>query len=154
VLKDEPDDLTHLAPIAGDACIPLDESAPFFSDMFDDFIMPDNYNLLTDDLNSLDSQCSSKSASASNSSSNDPFINYRDDSNDTNNSPHLLSPGLSKVIYSPCIHNNISHWSLTRFFLSLMSILLHFGLKCLVKSHQLSTFVFASHALSRGERYF
>lgn len=101
VLKDEPDDLTHLAPIAGDACIPLDESVPFFSDMFDDFIIPDNYNLLTDELNSLDSQCSSKSTTASSTSSssscNDPFINYRDDSND--NSPHLLSPGLSKVIF-------------------------------------------------------
>ena len=100
VLKDEPDDLTHLAPIAGDACIPLDESVPFFSDMFDDFIIPDNYNLLTDELNSLDSQCSSKSTTASSTSSssssssscNDPFINYRDDSND-----NLLSPGLSKV---------------------------------------------------------
>lgn len=99
MLKDEPDDLTHLAPLAGDECIQLDESAPFFSDMFDDFIIPDNYNLLTDELNSLDSQCSSKSTTGSSSSSscNDPFINYRDDSNDISNSPHLLSPGLSKV---------------------------------------------------------
>lgn len=107
MLKDEPDDLTHLAPIAGDACIPLDESVPFFSDMFDDFIIPDNYNLLTDELNSLDSQSSSKStiASCNSNSNNDPFINYRDDSND--NSPHLVSsPGLSKVII---LHN----WSLT-----------------------------------------
>jgi hypoxia-inducible factor 1 alpha len=97
VLKDEPDDdLTHLAPTAGDTCISLDETAPFFSDMFDDFIIPDNYNaLLTDELNSLDSQCS-KATSCS--SSNDPFINYRDESNDISNSPHLLSPGLSKVI--------------------------------------------------------
>lgn len=95
VLKDEPDDLTHLAPTAGDACIPLDETTPFFSDMFDDFIIPDNYNaLLTDELNSLDSSCSKTTSS---SSSNDPFINYRDDSNDICHSPHLLSPGLSKV---------------------------------------------------------
>jgi hypothetical protein len=95
VLKDEPDDLTHLAPTAGDACIPLDEAAPFFSDMFDDFIMPDNYNsLLSDELNSLDSTCSKTTSS---SSSNDPFINYRDDSNDICHSPHLLSPGVSKV---------------------------------------------------------
>lgn len=93
VLKDEPDDLTHLAPTAGDACIPLDETAPFFSDMFDDFIIPDNYNaLLADELNSLDS-----SKTTSSCSSNDPFINYRDDSNDICHSPHLLSPGLSKV---------------------------------------------------------
>lgn len=95
VLKDEPDDLTHLAPTAGDACIPLDETTPFFSDMFDDFIIPDNYNaLLSDELNSLDSSCSKTTSS---SSSNDPFINYRDDSNDICHSPHLLSPGLSKV---------------------------------------------------------
>ncbi len=97
MLKDEPDDLTHLAPLAGDECIQLDESAPFFSDMFDDFIMPDNYNLLTDELNSLDSQCSSKSTVGSSNTCNDPFINYRDDSNDISSSPHLLSPGLSKV---------------------------------------------------------
>lgn len=95
MLKDEPDDLTHLAPTAGDACIPLDETAPFFSDMFDDFIIPDNYNaLLTDELNSLDSSCSKTTTTSS--SSNDPFINYRDDSNDVCHSPHLLSPGLSK----------------------------------------------------------
>ncbi|KAG5670956.1 hypothetical protein PVAND_001185 [Polypedilum vanderplanki] len=91
MLKDEPDDLTHLAPTAGDACISLDESAPFF-DMFDDFMIPDNYNtLLTDDL---DSQCSKTTTTSS--SSNDPFINYRDESSDVSNSPHLLSPGLSK----------------------------------------------------------
>lgn len=48
VLKDEPEDLTHLAPTAGDACIPL-ENSPF--DMFDDFILSDNYcSLLGDDL--------------------------------------------------------------------------------------------------------
>ncbi|KAJ0173760.1 hypothetical protein K1T71_010909 [Dendrolimus kikuchii] len=48
VLKDEPEDLTHLAPTAGDACIPL-ENSPF--DMFDDFILNDNYcSLLGDDL--------------------------------------------------------------------------------------------------------
>ncbi|KAL7022431.1 hypothetical protein ACKWTF_012240 [Chironomus riparius] len=94
MLKDEPDDLTHLAPTAGDSCISLDESAPFF-DMFDDFIIPDNYNaLLTDELNSLDSQCSKTTSSSS--CSNDPFINYRDESSDMSNSPHLLSPGLSK----------------------------------------------------------
>ncbi|KAG6464326.1 hypothetical protein O3G_MSEX014443 [Manduca sexta] len=48
VLKDEPEDLTHLAPTAGDACIPL-ENSPF--DMFDDFILSDNYcSLLGDEL--------------------------------------------------------------------------------------------------------
>ncbi|XP_063367285.1 hypoxia-inducible factor 1-alpha-like [Cydia amplana] len=50
MLKDEPDeeDLTYLAPTAGDTCIPL-ENSPF--DMFDDFILGDNYcSLLGDDL--------------------------------------------------------------------------------------------------------
>ncbi|KPJ18057.1 Hypoxia-inducible factor 1-alpha [Papilio machaon] len=48
MLKDEPEDLTHLAPTAGDACIPL-ENTPF--DMFEDFILSDNYcSLLGDDL--------------------------------------------------------------------------------------------------------
>lgn len=48
MLKDEPEDLTHLAPTAGDACIPL-ENSPF--EMFDDFIFNDNYSsLLGDDL--------------------------------------------------------------------------------------------------------
>lgn len=56
MLKDEPEDLTHLAPTAGDACIPLEETTPFFSDMFDEFIMPDSYSsLLPDDISSLDS---------------------------------------------------------------------------------------------------
>ncbi|CAK1552316.1 unnamed protein product [Leptosia nina] len=50
MLKDEPEDLTHLAPTAGDACIPL-ENSPF--DMFDEFILNDNYtSLLGDDLTS------------------------------------------------------------------------------------------------------
>uniref|UniRef100_A0A182SIQ3 Uncharacterized protein n=1 Tax=Anopheles maculatus TaxID=74869 RepID=A0A182SIQ3_9DIPT len=56
VLKDEPDDLTHLAPTAGDACIPLEESGTFFNEMFEDFIIPDSYTLLQDELCSLDSQ--------------------------------------------------------------------------------------------------
>ncbi|EAT47829.1 AAEL001056-PA [Aedes aegypti] len=56
MLKDEPDDLTHLAPTAGDACIPLEETGQFFNDVFDDFMIPDNYtSLLQDDLSSLDS---------------------------------------------------------------------------------------------------
>ena len=99
MLKDEPDDLTHLAPTPGDSCIPLEESGPFFNDMFDDFIIPETYtSILHDDLNSLDSQGSShKSANTTASNNNDPFINYRDEISDISNSPHLLSPGLSKV---------------------------------------------------------
>ncbi|XP_055700385.1 protein similar isoform X2 [Phlebotomus papatasi] len=90
MLKEEPDDLTHLAPTAGDACIPLEESTPFFSscDVFDDLI--DYCSLLPDDINSpLDSQCSN----GQNKPNTDPFINYRDESSETSGSPHLLSPG-------------------------------------------------------------
>lgn len=43
MLKDEPDDLTHLAPTPGDVCVPL-EDTPFLSDMLDEFILGnDNY---------------------------------------------------------------------------------------------------------------
>lgn len=54
VLKEEPDDLIHLAPTPGDACISLEESTPFLStyDEFNDLI--DNY-FLRDDISSLDS---------------------------------------------------------------------------------------------------
>lgn len=37
MLKDEPEDLTHLAPTPGDVCVPL-EDTPFLSDMLDEFI--------------------------------------------------------------------------------------------------------------------
>ncbi|KAK4884081.1 hypothetical protein RN001_000352 [Aquatica leii] len=71
MLKDEPDDLTHLAPVAGDVCVPL-EDHPFLSDMLDDFLLRDNFGpLLADEPT-------------------DPFISYRD------SSPQLLSPNLSK----------------------------------------------------------
>ncbi|XP_066601535.1 protein similar isoform X2 [Prorops nasuta] len=43
MLKDEPEDLTHLAPTPGDVCVPL-EDTPFFTDMLDEFILGnDNY---------------------------------------------------------------------------------------------------------------
>ncbi|KAG5869153.1 hypothetical protein JTB14_024877, partial [Gonioctena quinquepunctata] len=74
MLKDEPEDLTHLAPVAGDVCVPL-EDHPFISDMLDDILLRDNFSpLLTEEPS-------------------DPFIAYRD-FQDT--SPQLLSPNLSK----------------------------------------------------------
>ncbi|KAF5274064.1 hypothetical protein FQR65_LT04462 [Abscondita terminalis] len=74
MLKDEPDDLTHLAPVAGDVCVPL-EDHPFLSDMLDDFLLRDNFGpLLADEPT-------------------DPFISYRDSCDP---SPQLLSPNLSK----------------------------------------------------------
>lgn len=78
MLKDEPDDLTHLAPVAGDVCVPLlEENHPFLSDVLDDFLLRDNSfcPLLTDEPS-------------------DPFISYRDSCDP---SPQLLSPNLSKV---------------------------------------------------------
>jgi hypoxia-inducible factor 1 alpha len=42
VLKDEPEDLTHLAPTAGDVCVSL-EDPPFLTDMLDEFILNANY---------------------------------------------------------------------------------------------------------------
>jgi len=46
VLKDEPEDLTHLAPTAGDVCVPLDTCGLghlglFMSDVLDDLILTD-----------------------------------------------------------------------------------------------------------------
>lgn len=42
VLKDEPDDLTHLAPTAGDVCVPL-EDTPFLSDMDLEFVFGNDH---------------------------------------------------------------------------------------------------------------
>lgn len=75
MLKDEPDDLTHLAPVPGDVCVPLDDH-PFLSDVLDDILLKDNNfaPLLAEEPS-------------------DPFISYRDH----DPSPQLLSPNLSKV---------------------------------------------------------
>ncbi|XP_046402265.1 endothelial PAS domain-containing protein 1-like isoform X2 [Ischnura elegans] len=43
MLKEEPEDLTHLAPTAGDVCVPLG-GGPFLEDsMFDDIMLSDDY---------------------------------------------------------------------------------------------------------------
>lgn len=95
VLKEEPDDITaHLTASTGPTCIPLDDdSSPLF-----DLNFMDSHNLiLSEDINSLDS---SNSQNSNKYYQIDPFINYRDESNDTSSSQHLLSPGaLSKVIF-------------------------------------------------------
>lgn len=78
VLKDEPDsDLTHLAPVAGDVCVPLEDNH-LLNDMFDDILLRENFAplLLADEPPT------------------DPFISYRDFQDP---SPQLLSPNLSKV---------------------------------------------------------
>ncbi|XP_044731137.1 hypoxia-inducible factor 1-alpha isoform X2 [Chrysoperla carnea] len=98
ILKDDPDDLTHLAPTAGDVCVPLPEFLT--TEMFDD-ILSDTYCplTLTDDLGSLDSSQSSNKTSST-SGISDPFMVYRDDfdfcKSELSTSPQLLSPNLSK----------------------------------------------------------
>jgi hypoxia-inducible factor 1 alpha len=101
VLKDEPEDLTHLAPTAGDVDVPLETNC-FMSDMFDEFILSDSYcPLLTEDLNTLSDSQSSRASSSKGEGSNssDPFFSYRDDTSSSGGSPnsHLHSPALSKV---------------------------------------------------------
>ncbi|CAG9864042.1 unnamed protein product [Phyllotreta striolata] len=78
MLKDEPEDLTHLAPVAGDVCVPL-EDHPFLPEMLDDILLRDNFCPLLSNAPS------------------DPFMSYRDFQDP---SPQLLSPNLSK--HSDC----------------------------------------------------
>ncbi|KAJ8924025.1 hypothetical protein NQ315_006802 [Exocentrus adspersus] len=70
---DDLDDLTHLAPVAGDVCVSLNDH-PLLSDMFEDYLLKDNFGPLL-------SQGPS-----------DPLM-YRDFDDP---SPQLLSPNLSK----------------------------------------------------------
>ena len=48
VWKEDPEDLTHLAPTAGDVCVPLDETPVTCvpDDMFDDIMLPGCDDLL------------------------------------------------------------------------------------------------------------
>ncbi|KAJ9599244.1 hypothetical protein L9F63_010246 [Diploptera punctata] len=99
ILKDEPEDLTHLAPTAGDVDVPL-ETNYLMSDVFEDLIFQDTYCTL-DDLQHLKDSQSNHSDSTkgdSNSTNSDPFFSYRDESCSSGGSPnsHLHSPSLSK----------------------------------------------------------
>lgn len=84
MLKEDPEDLTHLAPTAGDVCVPLDESPIEYvlPDILDDIILSD-CNLLSGDKG--DSYLSGSPNS---------FFNYKDDL-DSLSRP--LSPMLSQV---------------------------------------------------------
>lgn len=113
MLKDEPEDLTHLAPTPGDVCVPL-EDTPFLSDMLDDFILGnDNYcqllspglptelraSELGETLKDSDLEESLRSSEIGESfADSDPFM-YRDSPSSCSGSPNLLSPALSKVRY-------------------------------------------------------
>lgn len=70
MLKDEPDDLTHLAPTAGDVCVSL-EDTPFLSDMDLEFVFGNDHygcpllspgDTLTPELRSADLSGSLKDA--------------------------------------------------------------------------------------------
>lgn len=156
MLKEEPDDLAHLAPAAVDTCMRLDDTAPFCGEMLLGLCSYNYGSFLPDDYSSLDSNASSSSPDTPNQNSNnstinnsnnnrnsnsinggnnkislsspthqqncnsnlnagtlhnngnnlcnkpvvriDPFINYREESNDTNCSQHLLSPSVASKV--------------------------------------------------------
>jgi len=114
VLKDEPEDLTHLAPTAGDVCVPL-EDTPFLSDMLDEFIFGnDNYgcpllspgDALTPELRSADLSESLKDAdlvdtgrtkdAADRLADSDPFMYGDSPGSPCSIDPNTVSPSLSK----------------------------------------------------------
>ncbi|XP_043491442.1 uncharacterized protein LOC122517129 isoform X2 [Polistes fuscatus] len=117
MLKDEPEDLTHLAPTPGDVCVPL-EDTPFLTDMLDEFILNDNYYPLlspgvplsselratdlgeslkdTDLADSTRSKCFEDSLADS-----DPFMYGDLPSSPCTIDPNSVSPSISKYRQSP-----------------------------------------------------
>lgn len=114
VLKDEPEDLTHLAPTAGDVCVPL-EDTPFLTDeMLDEFIFGnDNYgcpllspgDTLTPELRSTDLSESLKEADLSTTrtknttdrlADSDPFMYGDSPGSPCGIDSSTVSPSLSK----------------------------------------------------------
>ncbi|XP_050444881.1 uncharacterized protein LOC126848222 isoform X2 [Cataglyphis hispanica] len=120
MLKDEPEDLTHLAPTAGDVCVPL-EDTPFLSDMLDEFIFGnDNYgcpllspgDTLTPELRSPDLSESLKetdlvSTTTKNKNTtdrladSDPFMYGDSPGSPCDIDSSAVSPSLSKYRQSP-----------------------------------------------------
>lgn len=118
MLKDEPEDLTHLAPTPGDVCVPL-EDTPFLSDMLDEFILGnDNYYpfLYTDgplsaELRGTDLGESLKDTDLGDSTRNkclgdpladsDPFMSGDSPASPCSIDPNSVSPSLSKYRQSP-----------------------------------------------------
>lgn len=113
MLKDEPEDLTHLAPTPGDVCVPL-EDTPFLTDMLDEFILgSDNYcpllspdGTLAPELRSTDFTDSLKDAELGDSSrskdlgeslaDSDPFMYGDSPSSPCSIDPSAVSPPLTK----------------------------------------------------------
>ncbi|XP_012057137.1 PREDICTED: uncharacterized protein LOC105620242 [Atta cephalotes] len=120
MLKDEPEDLTHLAPTAGDVCVPL-EDTPFLSDMLDEFIFGnDNYgcpllspgDTLTPELRSADLSGSLKDADLVDTTTraknavdrladSDPFMYGDSPGSPCGIDSSTVSPSLSKYRQSP-----------------------------------------------------
>ncbi|XP_071573647.1 uncharacterized protein Sima [Temnothorax nylanderi] len=119
MLKDEPDDLTHLAPTAGDVCVPL-EDTPFLSDMLDEIFSNDHYSCpllspgdpLTPELRSADLSGSLKDADLVDATSrtkdavdhladSDPFMYGDSPGSPCGIDPSAVLPSLSKYRQSP-----------------------------------------------------
>ncbi|XP_054264279.1 hypoxia-inducible factor 1-alpha-like isoform X2 [Macrosteles quadrilineatus] len=87
MMKDEPEDLTHLAPTAGDVCVPLVANG-LFNDMLDHFMLSDNncYGPLLSETSKEPSPASS------------PYFSYRDElSSGSLSPPFTHSPGESSL---------------------------------------------------------
>lgn len=113
MLKDEPEDLTHLAPTPGDVCVPL-EDTPFLTDMLDEFILgSDNYcpllspdGTLAPELRSTDFTDSLKDAELGDTTrskdlgeslaDSDPFMYGDSPSSPCSIDPSAVSPPLTK----------------------------------------------------------
>ncbi|CAK9813264.1 Hypoxia-inducible factor 1-alpha [Anthophora quadrimaculata] len=118
MLKDEPEDLTHLAPTPGDVCVPL-EDTPFLSDMLDEFILGnDNYcpllspgGALAPELRSTDFGDPLKDTELGDTSrtkslgeslaDSDPFMYGDSPGSPCSIDPSAVSPSLSKYRQSP-----------------------------------------------------
>ena len=83
VLKEDPEDLTHLAPTAGDVCVPLDET-PI------EYVLPD----ILEDIILSDCNLSNDKGDGYLPLSPNSFFSYRDD---LEPSSRPLSPMLSQV---------------------------------------------------------
>ncbi|CAD1479825.1 unnamed protein product, partial [Heterotrigona itama] len=117
-LKDEPEDLTHLAPTPGDVCVPL-EDTPFLSDMLDEFILgSDNYcpllspdGTLAPELRATDFTDHLKDAELTDTTRNkdlgesladsDPFMYGDSPSSPCSIDPSAVSPPFTKYRQSP-----------------------------------------------------
>ncbi|XP_017761384.1 PREDICTED: protein similar [Eufriesea mexicana] len=118
MLKDEPEDLTHLAPTPGDVCVPL-EDTPFLTDMLDEFILgSDNYcpllspgGALPPELRSTDFSDPLKDTELGDTprskdlgeslADSDPFMYGDSPSSPCSIDPSAVSPPLGKYRQSP-----------------------------------------------------